>query len=79
MKTLNRIVSLALVLGACAFFSGSASAQVVRAPTVPQACKASRDNKAWTAGVTAGDSRIVQVYKSAMVNQDLDVLSDKLP
>jgi hypothetical protein len=79
----NWLLSLTLVSG---LFSATASAQnlpnepgLPAAPTLPSECSARRDSSAWTAGKSAGESRLNSVWRSTAVGQDLDNLSDVLP
>lgn len=77
--TIKRIVDWLLAL---TFVAGVGAADVASAqqqPTVPEECTASRDQRGWTSGRSAGESRVNSLWRSAAVGQDLDKLSDALP
>lgn len=78
MKIANLKYSFLLSAAALALSASVASAQPP-VPTAPSVCSDSRNKTAWTAGKTAGDSRVTAVWKSAAIGQNLDNLSDKLP
>jgi hypothetical protein len=73
-KNLRNGLLLSVVLAGVS--ASQASAQTV--PTVPAECNNSRDSKGFTAGRTAGESRVNSIWKSAAVNQNLDNLSAQL-